>query len=69
LITTTQRQQQNKNVMAGTTSSSGANSATGNNHASTQLHGPTGREWAIESLIDRDPEGCFYRAARVVVSI
>jgi hypothetical protein len=30
--------------------------------------GPTGRERAIESLIDREPHGNYYRAARVVVS-
>jgi hypothetical protein len=29
--------------------------------------GPTGRERAIESLIDREPHGNYYRAARVVV--
>jgi hypothetical protein len=28
---------------------------------------PTGRERAIEALIDREPHGDFYRAARVVV--
>jgi hypothetical protein len=31
--------------------------------------GPTGRERAIESLIDREPHGNYYRAARVVVRI
>ena len=30
-------------------------------------HG-TGRERAIEALIDREPQGDFYRFARVVVS-
>jgi hypothetical protein len=29
--------------------------------------GPTGRERAIETLIDREPQGNFYRASRVVV--
>ena len=28
---------------------------------------PTGRERAIEALIDREPHGDYYRAARVVV--
>jgi hypothetical protein len=28
-----------------------------------------GRERAIEALIDREPQGDFYRAARVVVSV
>jgi hypothetical protein len=31
--------------------------------------GPTGRERAIESLIDREPHGNYYRAARVVVRL
>jgi hypothetical protein len=28
---------------------------------------PSGRERAIEALVDMDPEGSFYRAARVLV--
>jgi len=29
---------------------------------------PSGREKAIETLIDMEPQGAYYRAARVVVS-
>lgn len=29
---------------------------------------PSGRERAIETLIDRDPQGSFHRATRVLVS-
>jgi len=28
---------------------------------------PSGRERAIETLIDKEPQGAFYRAARVLV--
>ena len=34
----------------------------------TQSQNPTGRERAIEALIDREPFGSFYRASRVIVS-
>lgn len=30
---------------------------------------PSGRERAIETLIDMEPQGSFYRAARVLVSV
>jgi hypothetical protein len=30
---------------------------------------PSGRERAIETLIDMEPQGSFYRAARVLVSL
>lgn len=29
---------------------------------------PSGREEAIETLVDMDPQGSFFRAARVLVS-
>ena len=30
---------------------------------------PSGREEAIETLVDMDPQGSFYRAARVLVRV
>jgi len=30
---------------------------------------PTGRELAIQALIDREPHGDYYRAVRVAVSV
>jgi hypothetical protein len=34
---------------------------------SAAASGAAGRERAIETILDRDPRGCYYRAARVVV--
>jgi hypothetical protein len=47
--------------MAGSSSSSSSSSAS----SSSSTYG---RERAIETLLDREPNGNFYRAARVLVS-
>jgi hypothetical protein len=47
--------------MAGAAATAGNSSSNNNNNS-------IGRERAIEALIDREPLGDFYRAARVVVS-
>lgn len=49
-------------------SGSATSSAGSTNGGSNTSQGPSGRELAIEALIDREPQGSFYRAARVVVS-
>ena len=48
-------------AMAGAAATAGNSSNNNNNNS-------IGRERAIEALIDREPLGDFYRAARVVVS-
>lgn len=50
--------------MAG--SSSGSNSQH-NSSSSSSFSAAGGRERAIEALIDREPQGDYYRAARVIV--
>jgi hypothetical protein len=39
----------------------------GASRSSAAASGAAGRERAIETILDRDPRGCYYRAARVVV--
>lgn len=49
----------------------GSNSGSSNSHhnssSSSGSAATGGRERAIEALIDREPQGDFYRAARVIV--
>jgi hypothetical protein len=48
-------------------SHSSSHSSSNNNHHNHLAGGNGGRERAIEALIDREPQGDYYRAARVVV--
>ena len=50
--------------MAGGSSGS---SALNNSSSSSSFAATGGRERAIEALIDREPQGDYYRAARVIV--
>ena len=49
----------------------GSNSGSSNSHHNSSSSSGSvatgGRERAIEALIDREPQGDFYRAARVIV--
>jgi hypothetical protein len=53
--------------MGVSSSSNSSSGASGSGNSGTP--GPSGRERAIEALIDRESEGCFYRASRIVVSM
>ena len=45
----------------------GSSSGSTTQHSSSSSTATGGRERAIEALIDREPQGDYYRAARVIV--